>query len=125
MEQCQQCGNEKIMYYGPWCPRCEKPEFKPFMALNLIKALAHIDTLYPEDTDQFTGYNRRFWLRVCDFTNLNNNSVVFYCFVDDYEDPSWMAPEELEQHKKVLADDNLFKEVFGIEENGVWFHASW
>lgn len=33
------------MYYGKWCPKCEKPTVELVPQLNMLKAFAHLKTL--------------------------------------------------------------------------------
>lgn len=100
---CELCGKSKIMYYGEYCPRCEKPQPKTMTYYNLIECLYYIEaTGHP-------GFKDKFWDMLLIMTNFKNDSKVTLCNEPAYADP-------------------LIKELFdkmGIEKEDMEFEISW
>ena len=121
-ELCSVCNKPKEMYYEPWCPRCEKPEFKTIRTLNLIQALEHVAVVKGESRDPLRGYPRRFKTQLFDTYGYSNDSFFTYFFGDEELDPE---PRDADS-AQFVRDEKLLMEVFGFEPgDSVVFEVSW
>lgn len=105
-KKCEKCGTEKQMYYGEWCPRCDKPMPKMVKCLNLIQTLNHLELDIP-------GIKDALWERMCDLDLIRNDS--YSNFTVDYFSGS-DADEILngDKHTEALHDYLL---SIGLEES--------
>lgn len=116
---CEKCNGEIDMYYGPWCPRCDKPQRKTIQHLNLLQAMRHtLAVHYPDEKkNDLDGIYRKVWLALCD-TDLRNNADIFIPIAemakDDYND------EEIREFLTHMVNDFDLTEG----ENLLW-EVSW
>ena len=101
---CTSCGRQKQMYYGLWCPICEKPLAESTTFYNLYRCMYHIEALgHP-------GYKDRLWNYVCDANNVANDVMIeLYNDVSDEPNP----------------DIKLLFDTFNIKEESMNFYISW
>lgn len=100
MNKCNTCGGKMEMYYGPWCPVCDKPEIKSISTLNLVQALDHLEAIGNP------GIKRRVWESLLDYIR---NDTYFEYFLGDAD---------------TSPDLYLLKSHLGLGESIV-FHVSW
>jgi len=74
---CDKCSEEMDMYYGLWCPRCEKPPVKTYVCINLVKMLRYLEVKRP-------GIKDRIWRVISD--HIGNNTIVDIDFGDEMQD---------------------------------------
>lgn len=121
---CDKCGEEKEMYYVPWCPACDKPQRKQRETLNLIQALRHIEVVTGDygtpEKYYLNGYKRRMWewLISCDAIPRNDSYSAF-CRPESLDNDEWSGTEQ--QRKDV----KLFCDTFNITENDILLDISW
>lgn len=87
-EICESCGEQKEMYYRPWCALCEPPEPVVITALNLLKAMRHVDRkVYgqKEDYPRLPG-REKVWDYLAEYMGLANDVVIGIDFPDIYDD---------------------------------------
>ena len=108
---CGKCGGDMDMYYGKWCPICDKPQTYQKTILNLIRALRHIE--FARDLPE---YKDRMWDLFINMGYIERSESYFdFSFVDldEYDDNE-------------LADIKVLMEVFGFKENDeITFYVSW
>ena len=82
--KCKTCNEEKVMYYSEWCPRCEKPEPKQILSMNLLQAFYHIDrVIYGEHNQNVDPAGKdALWSRMCDYGYISNDTSFGMDFSD-------------------------------------------
>jgi len=100
---CTSCGREKQMYYGLWCPICEKPLPESTTFYNLLKCMYHIEAL------GHIGFKDRLWKELCDSYNFHNDITIELSNCDG------------ESSKEM----QLLFETFNIKEESMNFYISW
>lgn len=106
--RCPKCKNPMNMYYGWWCPRCDKPELITTTSLNLLKVLRYLDC-------RRLGLKNRIWNYLTSYEILSNNSRVFINFKD------------FEENLEIKKDFELMLKEFpeAVEDDGILFDVSW
>lgn len=106
---CKTCKQPKTMYYKPWCPRCEKPEFESIKVLNLIQCLKHIETFGVFTKDDM-------WSKFYDRYEFGNDSYFSFGYVK----------KEDRKHidKEFLPIYDVIVKTFNIKER-ILFFVSW
>lgn len=99
---CTSCGRKKEMYYGLWCPICEKPLPESMDFYNLYRCMYHIEALGNP------GYKDRMWRKIA--ADIQGNDS----FIEIYKD--W-DPED--------GDIELLFDTFNIKEESMQFYVSW
>ena len=112
MELCEHCGNEKEMYYKPWCPRCEKPDVRGGQVLNLIQALRYIEV------NGYPGFKQRVWRNLLDLELIRNDSMFMLELPTDEDERSAYDVDW-------LADLDTIRNVFRIQGDSVIMEVSW
>lgn len=115
-EICEKCKGKKRMYYGLWCPKCDKPQIETKKSLNLIKALYHLEAL------GHTGLKDKVWPALCNCFNFTNDgSFTFY--LDSFDDEEELS----EDGKKIEVLRKLIVETWNLEEeeDSIEFEVSW
>jgi hypothetical protein len=107
-EACPKCGRLKEMYYGLWCPFCDKPEVLPRKVLNLVQALEYIEANGNPD------YKERVWNGISDLITSNDCYIQILWEEDGDLDPDFPAE-----------DLKLLAKVFEIDFNDTLFEVSW
>jgi len=102
--KCKKCGREMVMYYGYWCPICNKPKIKSEPTLNLIKCLVHLEAI------GYIGIRDRVWTVLCD--KIRNDSYYDLCFND-------------ESNGIDSRDLLLIKETWNIQDDCILMDISW
>jgi len=74
-ETCETCGNQKEMYYTPWCPVCDVPKPKIQYCLNLLQCYRHVDKKYFGIEDE----NDRQACRMCGRDEVHNGLMEWSC----------------------------------------------
>ena len=106
---CPTCNLPKTMYYKPWCPRCEKPEFESIKVLNLMQCLKHMEALdILRKDDVWSTLIKRFEF---------SNDTYFSFNVIKKEDRKYID-------KEFLPIYDAFIKTFNIKEN-ILFFVSW
>jgi hypothetical protein len=106
---CPKCKNPMEVYYGIWCPRCDKPEAKLEPKLNLIQCLRYLEANGHE------GIRDRVWNYVRD--SLKNDTGFYMFFPSDEERQEYSEQE--------LSDLDLIKSTWDIKDNSVLMWVSW
>lgn len=112
---CPTCLQPVDFYYGPWCPRCEKPQIKLEPTLNLIKVLKHIEALGHPDfkSRMWDGFTRR-------HNYIKGNDTLFEIFFPDVDEFG-----DYEEYEGTWAEDLLLiKSTFDLGES-IIFEVSW
>jgi len=106
---CPTCNKPKQMYYQPWCPRCEKPEFETIKVLNLLQCLSHIESIGGLNNDYMSHiiYDR--------YEYSNDTYFIFYPINDD---------ARVDEDEKFLEVYDALVDTFGIKEK-ILFWVSW
>lgn len=105
-EICKKCSQEKEMYYGLWCPRCDVPEIVVTKELNFIQALEHLEAIGHK------GIKGRLWEYATQFYSFSNDSLF------------WMHLEKVE-FEQINKDLELIKKTWDIKEDGINMNVSW
>jgi hypothetical protein len=101
-------GRLKEIYYGLWCPFCDKPEVKTKKILNLVQALEYVEA------QENPGFKDRVWQGISNYIPSNDCFIELSWEEDDDLDPDFPA-----------ADLKLLAEVFEIDFNETLFEVSW
>lgn len=112
MEKCEICGQEKQMYYQPWCAKCEKPTIQLRRTLNFLQCLEHLEA------NGHQGIKERVWNYYADLGYFQNNTTFTLHFPEAGDDRDGLPVF-------LLADLDLIKETWGIEEDHVEMEVSW
>ena len=85
-EKCKTCDEVLNVYYGHWCPRCEKPKEEQRPVMNLLKAMYHVDRVCYNELNQNVDPpgKRAFWLMMCESNMINNDSFFSTDFAEWY-----------------------------------------
>jgi len=100
---CTSCGRDKQMYYGLWCPICEKPMPESTTFYNLLKCMYHIEALGHK------GFKDKLWTEICYIHNVSNDIMIEISNCDG----------EGSDEVKLLFD------TFKIKEESMSFYISW
>lgn len=88
------------IYYRPWCPICEKPEWEQLGAdgkfINMIQALEHLEA------SGHTGIKDRIWNYVADQGSIMNDAITSVSFWGD------------EDNEQLRADFETFAKAFDL-----------
>lgn len=103
---CEVCGSKKQMYYGVWCPVCDKPKAENGR-LNAIKCLRHLEAI------GYAGIEDRLWREWCDMYGFHNDSFA-----------TIFAPDSTDTGTYINDMGTLWL-AFGIEGDSVEFEFSW
>lgn len=125
-KKCATCNEVLNVYYGEWCPRCEKPEVVQKPVMNFLKAMYHVDRIVYNELNQNIDPpgKREFWLWLCDSNMISNDSYFntdfaewYYEMVDHDNDPDY---EIMRTYMKNFID------TFELEGKGdiIW-EVSW
>lgn len=101
LELCEKCNNPKKIYYGAFCPLCDKPEIETKEFYNLFRCMYHIEALGNP------GYKKRMWEYLFDDILGNDSFLTLANECDDNEDI------------KLLFD------TFNIKDETMLFYVSW
>ena len=107
--KCPTCGKKKKIYYGEWCPKCEKPELEVIAHLNFIKCLDYLEA------NGNAGIKSRLWDYCLD--DLENDKS-FTLSLELYEDEEDADPQ-------IVADLKLIQTVWDIKEDSIVMDVSW
>lgn len=119
-DNCTKCSKPLQVYYGTWCPRCDKPEIKTVPTLNLLRVLYHIEAIgHP-------GFKDRVWGNLCDTGSIKGNDSVFELYFEDqaFYESFETDPEFEESDKQQYRDEKLIMETFGLSDY-IIFDVSW
>ena len=122
--KCKTCNEEKVMYYSEWCPRCEKPEPKQILSMNLLQAFYHIDrVIYGECNQNVDPAGKdALWSKMCDYGYISNDTSFGMDFSDWLED----MKEDGEDDKDLLAYVGHLVEAFELDKKGsITWEVSW
>lgn len=111
------------MYYREWCPRCEKPEPKTIVSMNLLQAFYHIDrVVYGEhDTNIDPPGKDELWHMMYDCGYIKNDTSVKLDFASWLED---MKEDNVEED--ILTYVGHLVEAFELDKKGsVSWEVSW
>ncbi len=112
MELCEHCGNEKEMYYKPWCPRCEKPDVRGGQVLNLIQALRYIEV------NGWPGFYNRVWRNLMDLDLIRNDSTFILELPTNEESRATYDPDWLDYLDTI-------RDIFRIQGDSIIMEVSW
>lgn len=122
MTKCNKCSGEMDSYYGPWCPRCDKPEFVMTKSLNLIKVMRHLISI-----GEFTEEDReRAWFSLTNSYIAGNDSFFSCSFVDLAADVESDLRDGDDDNAEDISAAKVFRAIvkhFG-EEEYLW-EVSW
>ena len=76
---CEKCGEQKEMYYTPWCPVCDTPKPKIQHCLNLLQCYRHVDKKYFGIEDE----NDRQALREIGHAEVHDALMEWSCGAND------------------------------------------
>jgi len=126
-EICKSCGEQKEIYYGPWCSKCEVPSPENHPTLNLMQCLRHVERVYfgIEDENDYeareSAGRREIWDGLCDW-GLSNDTTMHFPFVDALKGDGSLGglSEETIVYLQALVD------IFDLENhpNMLW-EVSW
>lgn len=85
-----------------------KPEGKPYEALNILDALNYLEN------EGYTGIKDRLWKYLCSEESFVNGSLFEF----------WL-PEKDEVDEQLWKDLKLFKRVFKIKGESIILEVSW
>jgi hypothetical protein len=112
-ETCKSCGGKMSMYYGLWCPKCDKPKINTKQSLNLIKALYHLEAIGNK------GLKDKVWPILCDvYTFSNDSSFDFYLPSDEEIAEDEVIPEIAELVR-------LVRDTWDIKKDSISMEVSW
>lgn len=116
-ELCPTCNKAKAVYYGSWCPRCEKPEAKTVTFLNLFQALHHIQA------QGHSGYKDRMLEVMRDDCRFGNDIYLDFHFGDMIQEED--DPETgVNYYAFRQADLKLLKDTFDLGDQ-ILLYISW
>lgn len=122
--KCDTCGDEKVMYYREWCPRCEKPQPKQVLSMNLLQAFYHIDRVIFNEHDQNIDPPGKdaLWHKMCDYGYICNDTSVSLDFSSWLED----MKEDGEENEDMLVYMGHLVEAFELDKKGnLTWEISW
>lgn len=120
---CDKCSGKLDVYYGKWCPRCDKPEIQKTKTLNLIKVFRYL--IAHDEISQRDKKNTWSWLAECG--SINNDSYNHIEFsicsqdlVAEFEDGEMLDEDE----KSFLKVSQAIEKHFGKDDDILW-EISW
>ena len=123
-ERCENCGNQKEMYYGPWCSLCEMPPIKTVKTLNLLQAFRFIDRNFYDCTDDTTRLPEReeIWQVIAEWSGFSNDSTMYLPLVEALDPEENSLGDLSEDAIKYITK---LVEVFDLKDNDIQFEVSW
>ena len=123
-EICDNCGNQKEMYYGPWCSLCEMPQPKTITTLNLLQCFRFIDRNFFGCHDENVRLPAReeVWQVISEWSGFSNDSTVYLPLVealDPVENSLGDLSDEAIKYIKVLVN------TFDLDTREVQWEVSW
>jgi hypothetical protein len=101
-EVCEKCNNPKKIYYGAFCPLCDKPQIETKEFYNLFRCMYHIEALGNP------GYKKRMWENLSDQIQGNDSFIEIY-------------NEECDSDE----DIKLLFDTFDIKDESISLFVSW
>ena len=123
-ERCDNCGNQKEMYYAPWCSLCEMPQPKTITTLNLLQCFRFIDRNFFGCLDDNVRLSAReeVWQVISEWSGFSNDSTVYLPLVealDPVENSLGDLSDEAIKYIQVLVN------TFDLDTREVQWEVSW
>jgi hypothetical protein len=116
---CPICNKPKEMYYTPWCPRCDKPQFKVVKSLNLVQALDHLRAVHENEDIKDV-----LWEYFADTYEFRNDSSFAFGPLSEADFEDLIEDDESEKIKQLVEYLQLFINTFNITED-IILEVSW